>query len=99
MVGVWMARWGGYACRLKVRVGGLAWSAREKKQRKQEVSLLTLRVLTAGKLTFIQENDGEKEPCLFPAFQGAVLIGTSSPPKSPNSILEHKLNEYFQHLE
>lgn len=53
-----MERWGGDACRLKVRVGGLAWSVREKKQRKQEVTLLTLRVLTAGKLTFIQKNDG-----------------------------------------
>lgn len=27
--GVWLKRWGGYACRLKVRVGGLAMSVRE----------------------------------------------------------------------
>lgn len=56
--GIWTERWGGYVCRLKVRVGGLAWSVREKKQRKQEVTLLTLKVLTAEKLTFIQKNDG-----------------------------------------
>lgn len=69
--GVWLERWGGYACRLKVRVGGLAMSVRERKQRKPEVTLLTLNVLKPGKLTFIQNNDGQRfrnRMCLFSGF-------------------------------
>lgn len=39
---VWMEGWGGYSCRLKVKVGGWGISAlMEKTQRKQEVTPLT----------------------------------------------------------
>lgn len=72
--GVWLEGWGGYACRLKVRVGGLAMSVTERKQRKPEVTLLTLNVLKAGKLTFTQNNDGQgfrKGVCLFSGFWSA----------------------------
>lgn len=43
-------------------------SVRERKQRKPEVTLLTLNVLKPGKLTFIQNNDGQrfrKRVCLL----------------------------------
>lgn len=88
-----MGRWGGYACRLKVRVGGLAMSVRERKQRKPEVTLLTLNVLKAGKLTFIQNNDGQwfrKRVFLFSGFWAAYTGGSF--------LLKRKLTYCSEHF-